>query len=69
MKLRCAITTSEVTREALTVFADNFEQKMAKEKTLGYNGVELMLRDPSKLFVFFQRYLVQGISTTGLTGE
>jgi hypothetical protein len=69
MKLSCAITTPEDTCEALAVFADDFEQKLVEGKTLGYNGVELILCDPSKLFVFFQRCLVWRISTTGVTGE
>lgn len=51
MKLSCAITTPEVTREALAVFTGDFEQKLAKAEALGYNGVELMRRDPSKLNV------------------
>ena len=51
MKLSCVITTPEVTREALAVFTGSFEQKLAKARALGYDGVELMLRDPSKLNV------------------
>jgi sugar phosphate isomerase/epimerase len=51
MKLSCAITTPDITREALAFFTGSLEQRLAKAKALGYSGVELMIRDPAQVNV------------------
>ena len=49
MKLGCVIAAQDVGYGALTVLSGSFEEKLAKAKALGYQGVELMVRDASKL--------------------
>jgi len=49
MKLACVISTSDVKKGPLALLTGNFDEKLAKAKDLGYDGVELMICDPSKL--------------------
>jgi len=43
------IATPDVTHGPLALLAGTFEEKLEKARRLGYDGVELMVRDPSKL--------------------
>jgi len=49
MKLACVISTPDVKEGPLALLTGTFEEKLAKAKDLGYDGVELMICDPSKL--------------------
>jgi 5-keto-L-gluconate epimerase len=47
MKLSCVISTPDVNRSVLAMFTGTFGERLAKAAGLGYEGVELMIRDPS----------------------
>jgi 5-keto-L-gluconate epimerase len=49
MKIGCIISTPEIEHGPLALFSGPFEEKLKKAKSLGYDGVELMVREPSKL--------------------
>lgn len=49
MKLGCIISTPEIEHGPLALLSGTFEEKLMKAKNLGYNGVELMVREPSKI--------------------
>lgn len=50
MKLGCVVSTPDVTRQGpLALLTGTFEQKLEKARHLGYDGVELMVCDPSRL--------------------
>ena len=49
MKLACVISTPDVREGPLALLSGTFEEKLAKAEDLGYDGVELMVCDTSKL--------------------
>jgi sugar phosphate isomerase/epimerase len=49
MRLGCIVSTPDVARGPLALLTGSFEEKLAKARALGYQGVELMVRNASEL--------------------
>jgi sugar phosphate isomerase/epimerase len=49
MKLACVVTTPDGAKGLFSLLSGTFEEKLAKAQALGYEGVELMVRDPASL--------------------
>jgi sugar phosphate isomerase/epimerase len=49
MKLACVVSTPDVAQGELALLSGTFEEKLAKARGLGYQGVELMVRDAASL--------------------
>jgi sugar phosphate isomerase/epimerase len=49
MKLACVVTTPDGAKGAFSLLTGTFEEKLAKAQALGYEGVELMVRDAASL--------------------
>lgn len=49
MKLSLVVTTADVVHASLALLSGSFEEKLRKAADLGYQGVELMARDPATL--------------------
>ena len=49
MKIGCVICGPDVATGPLALLSGTFEEKVQKAAGLGYDGIELMVRDPSGL--------------------
>ena len=49
MKAGVTISSPDVTHEALALLSGTFEEKLDKAAEMGYDGIELMVRDPAEL--------------------
>ena len=49
MKVGCVICGPDVASGPLALLSGKFEEKVQKAATLGYDGIELMVRDPAGL--------------------
>jgi len=49
MKTGLIVCGSDVTNKALALLSGTFEEKAAKAAEMGYDGIELMVRDPALL--------------------